>query len=379
MAEANEILQLGIEAARDGNREEARNLFTLLTKQDPQNIQAWLWLAGVSDNPKLRRDALERAIAIDPNNEMALRGLRALGADRPSIVDRGRNALRERTGSLLGRSSQANARPSAGSPAARPSQPAARPSRPAPVQTQQSTSSVFAEDELTAEFDAFADEYDDEPRGPTPLMWGVLGALALLLIVFLASQFVGSGTASILPANLFGATSDAATPTVDAAMTATALATMTPAGPPTATPPPVMLLNRDATLTLDGWEYGLYPDPNVVNGPIALAGVPPKGTYVIVLVTVANNTGKVQPLPANFFALLDDQGRRYDVNVERSMKVYDNAPGSASDLGISNDVEANGVKTSIVLIYDVNLDATNLRLYGGSNLSQGWVIIDKVQ
>ena len=138
MAEANEILQLGIEAARDGNREEARNLFTLLTKQDPQNIQAWLWLAGVSDNPKLRRDALERAIAIDPNNEMALRGLRALGADRPSLVDRGRNAIRERTGQLLGRTperpsaqrvSQPAARPS--QPAARQSQPAARPSRPA--------------------------------------------------------------------------------------------------------------------------------------------------------------------------------------------------------------------------------------------------------
>jgi hypothetical protein len=370
MAEANEILQLGIEAARDGNREEARNLFTLLTKQDPQNIQAWLWLAGVSDNPKLRRDALERAIAIDPNNEMALRGLRALGADRPSIVDRGRNAIRERTGSLLGRSSQ---------PAQRASQPAARPSRPAPVQTQQSTSSVFAEDELTAEFDAFSDEYDDEPRGPTPLMWGVLGALALLLIVFLASQFVGSSTGSILPANLFGVPSADATPTADAAMTATALVTLTPAGPPTATPPPVMLLNRDATLTIDGWEYGLYPDPSVVNGPIALAGVPPNGTYLIVLVTVANNTGKVQPLPANFFALLDDQGRRYDVNVERSMKVYDNAPGSASDQGISNNIEPNGVKTSIVLIYDVNLDATNVRMYGGSNLSQGWVIIDKVQ
>ena len=370
MAEANEILQLGIEAARDGNREEARNLFTLLTKQDPQNIQAWLWLAGVSDNPKLRRDALERAIAIDPNNEMALRGLRALGADRPSIVDRGRNAIRERTGSLLGRPSQ---------PAQRASQPAARPSRPAPVQTQQSTSSVFAEDELTAEFDAFSDEYDDEPRGPTPLMWGVLGALALLLIVFLASQFVGSSTGSILPANLFGVPSADATPTADAAMTATALVTLTPAGPPTATPPPVMLLNRDATLTIDGWEYGLYPDPSVVNGPIALAGVPPNGTYLIVLVTVANNTGKVQPLPANFFALLDDQGRRYDVNVERSMKVYDNAPGSASDQGISNNIEPNGVKTSIVLIYDVNLDATNVRMYGGSNLSQGWVIIDKVQ
>ena len=138
-----------------------------------------------------------------------------------------------------------------------------------------------------------------------------------------------------------------------------------------------MLLNLDATLSLDGWEYGLYPDPKI-NRTISLEGVPPTGTYVIILVTVANNTGTSQPLPANFFALLDDQGRRYDVNVERSMKIYNTVPGT-SDLGLSNNVEANGVKTSIVLIYDVNLDATNLRIYGGSNLSQGWVIADKVQ
>lgn len=49
MADSDSILQLGIEAARDGNREEARNLFRLLTRQDPSNAQAWLWLAGVAE------------------------------------------------------------------------------------------------------------------------------------------------------------------------------------------------------------------------------------------------------------------------------------------------------------------------------------------
>jgi hypothetical protein len=63
MADAKEILQFGIEAARDGNREEARNLFTLLTKQDPNNIQAWLWLAGVSDTPTQRRNALDSMVS----------------------------------------------------------------------------------------------------------------------------------------------------------------------------------------------------------------------------------------------------------------------------------------------------------------------------
>lgn len=79
MAESDTILQLGIEAAREGNRDEARSLFSLLTRQEPDNLQAWLWLAGVAETPDERRAALERVIAIDPGNEMASKGLTAMG------------------------------------------------------------------------------------------------------------------------------------------------------------------------------------------------------------------------------------------------------------------------------------------------------------
>src|SRR6185295_3131036 len=80
MAESDTILQLGIDAAREGNREEARNLFGLLTRQEPDNLQAWLWLAGVADGPEERRAALERVLELDPTNEMASKGLHAMGA-----------------------------------------------------------------------------------------------------------------------------------------------------------------------------------------------------------------------------------------------------------------------------------------------------------
>src|ERR1041384_1837148 len=79
MAESDTILQLGIDAAREGNREEARNLFGLLTRQEPDNLQAWLWLAGVADGPEERRAALERVLELDPTNEMAVKGLQAMG------------------------------------------------------------------------------------------------------------------------------------------------------------------------------------------------------------------------------------------------------------------------------------------------------------
>src|SRR5689334_14989983 len=87
MAESDTILQLGIEAAREGNREEARNLFGLLTRQEPDNAQAWLWLAGVADGPEQRRAALERAVELDPTNEMAIKGLQAMGVSPTAKLD----------------------------------------------------------------------------------------------------------------------------------------------------------------------------------------------------------------------------------------------------------------------------------------------------
>ncbi|MEI8307825.1 MAG: hypothetical protein WCF99_12255 [Chloroflexales bacterium] len=80
MAEPDSLLQLGIEAARDGNKEEARNLFRLLTRQDSANAQAWLWLAGVAENREERQAALEHVVTLDPTNEMAVKSLQALGA-----------------------------------------------------------------------------------------------------------------------------------------------------------------------------------------------------------------------------------------------------------------------------------------------------------
>jgi len=79
MAEPESILQLGIEAARENKKEEARQLFRLLTRQEPNNAQGWLWLAGVAENREERQAALERVLELDPDNEMALKGLQALG------------------------------------------------------------------------------------------------------------------------------------------------------------------------------------------------------------------------------------------------------------------------------------------------------------
>lgn len=76
---SDSILQLGIEAARVGDKEEARSLFRLFTRQEPENAQGWLWLAGVAEGRDERQHALERVLASEPDNELARKGLQAMG------------------------------------------------------------------------------------------------------------------------------------------------------------------------------------------------------------------------------------------------------------------------------------------------------------
>ncbi len=86
MADTESILQLGIEAARAGDKEEARNLFRLLTRETPEDPQSWLWLAGVAEDREEKRAALEQVTQLDPSNELAQQGLAALGGPTKSSV-----------------------------------------------------------------------------------------------------------------------------------------------------------------------------------------------------------------------------------------------------------------------------------------------------
>jgi outer membrane biosynthesis protein TonB len=82
MADSDSILQLGIEAARAGDKAEARELFRLVTREDPGNVQGWLWLAGVAEDRDEKRAALEHVLELDPANDLARKGLAALASKR---------------------------------------------------------------------------------------------------------------------------------------------------------------------------------------------------------------------------------------------------------------------------------------------------------
>lgn len=74
------VLERGISALKAGHKTEARGLLAQVIQQDPENAQAWLYLAAAVDTTAQRRTCLERVLALDPHNAVAQRALARLAA-----------------------------------------------------------------------------------------------------------------------------------------------------------------------------------------------------------------------------------------------------------------------------------------------------------
>jgi tetratricopeptide (TPR) repeat protein len=70
-AQITEWLAKGIAAAKAGNDAAARELLSHVVDQDPQNEQAWLWLASVVQTDEELEICLENVLTINPANEAA--------------------------------------------------------------------------------------------------------------------------------------------------------------------------------------------------------------------------------------------------------------------------------------------------------------------
>lgn len=73
-----ELLRQGIEAARAGNKAQARDFFEQVTELDENNEKGWFWLASVVDTDEERRICLSNVLHINPSNEKAQRAMAAL-------------------------------------------------------------------------------------------------------------------------------------------------------------------------------------------------------------------------------------------------------------------------------------------------------------
>lgn len=73
--DVDELVRRGVAASRVGEADEARLYLTEATHRDPDNADAWLWLAGVETDPIAKRDAFEKVLQLRPDDSDAQDGL----------------------------------------------------------------------------------------------------------------------------------------------------------------------------------------------------------------------------------------------------------------------------------------------------------------
>ena len=69
--DVDQCMKQGIAAAQSGDRVLARTLLMTVTEAEPGNLDAWLWLASISEYPEELLGFLSRVLEIDPVNQRA--------------------------------------------------------------------------------------------------------------------------------------------------------------------------------------------------------------------------------------------------------------------------------------------------------------------
>jgi len=84
-----ELLQMGIRAAKDGNNDGARIFFEQVLSQDKRNERATMWMAKIAgDNKAERKKWLERTLEINPDNAQARDALKKMAYVRSASENR---------------------------------------------------------------------------------------------------------------------------------------------------------------------------------------------------------------------------------------------------------------------------------------------------
>jgi ribosomal protein S27E len=73
--EFEQLIQDGIIAVKNGNRTQAKRLLDQAALINSADVRIWIWLSATTDDMQERRDYLEKAVALDPSNATAKRGL----------------------------------------------------------------------------------------------------------------------------------------------------------------------------------------------------------------------------------------------------------------------------------------------------------------
>ena len=80
-----QLLQMGIRTAREGNRQGAKLMFERVLATNSTDERAWLWLASIAKDEEDTEGAkryLETVLKINPDNETARKALAAMEGTR---------------------------------------------------------------------------------------------------------------------------------------------------------------------------------------------------------------------------------------------------------------------------------------------------------
>ncbi len=76
-----DLMRLGIQTAKAGNKTNARVIFQQILATDKRNERAWLWMASLADSSTDRRRYLETVLQLNPNNAAAQKQLMTMDRD----------------------------------------------------------------------------------------------------------------------------------------------------------------------------------------------------------------------------------------------------------------------------------------------------------
>ena len=84
--QARELRRRGIQAAKAGQNDQARQLLQQSLRLDPRSEPAWVWLASIARDKRERLFCLQKLLEINPDNETALQGLSSMGLTRDQVL-----------------------------------------------------------------------------------------------------------------------------------------------------------------------------------------------------------------------------------------------------------------------------------------------------
>lgn len=116
--QAKQLRKEGVEAAKAGDKDRARQLLQQSLRLDPNNEAAWIWLMTVARDQREKLICLYKLLEINPNNEMGLEALASLNLTPEKLAEQlGIKAAMQPVQPIQRAAPKSAARPAAPSPA----------------------------------------------------------------------------------------------------------------------------------------------------------------------------------------------------------------------------------------------------------------------